>query len=120
MPNWPKVLQVDAWGRRDSYACVRNPDYVTWWLSLVEDQVKSYPLDGLMFGSERGGPLGNVLGNGGFARDGRPYCFCPHCRARGREKGIDAERARARVVQSQAGQKCSIVEKVRPQLGCTF
>src|SRR5690348_6031245 len=68
VPNWPKVLQVDAWGRADSYACVRNPDYITWWLSLVEDQVKSYELDGLMFGSERGGPLGNVLGNGGFAR----------------------------------------------------
>jgi hypothetical protein len=94
VPNWPKVLQVDAWGRRDSYACIRNPDYVTWWLSLVEDQVKSYPLDGLMFGSERNGPLGNVLGNGGFARDGNPYCFCAHCLRAGRDKGIDTDRAR--------------------------
>jgi hypothetical protein len=94
VPNWPKVLQVDAWGRADSYACVRNPDYITWWLSLVEDQVKSYELDGLMFGSERGGPLGNVLGDGGFARDGRPYCFCSHCLRAGLDRGIDPARAR--------------------------
>ena len=94
MPNWPKVLQVDPWGRRDGYACVRNPDYVTWWLSLVEDQVKSYPLDGLMFGSERNGPLGNVLGNGGFARDGCPYCFCSDCERAGLDRGIDLARAR--------------------------
>lgn len=94
VPNWPKVLQVDAWGRADSYACVRNPDYLGWWLGLVEDQVKSYELDGLMFGSERGGPLGNVLGNGGFARDGRPYCFCGHCLRAGLDRGIDPARAR--------------------------
>ena len=95
VPNWPKVLQADAWGRADPYACVRNPDYVAWWLSLVEDQVKSYSLDGLMFGSERGGPLGNVIGNGGFARNGNPYCFCRHCLQAGLDRGIDTERARA-------------------------
>ncbi|MFF0823886.1 hypothetical protein ACFYUR_26240 [Micromonospora haikouensis] len=94
VPNWPKVLQVDAWGRADPYACVRNPDYVAWWLGLIEDQLKSYPLDGLMFGSERHGPLGNVLGDGGFARDGNPYCFCPHCETAGHRRGIDVRRAR--------------------------
>ncbi len=94
VPNWPKVLQVDAWGRADSYACVRNPDYVAWWLSVIEDQVKSYELDGLMFGSERGGPLGNVLGNGGLARDGSPYCFCDYCLRAGLDRGIDPARAR--------------------------
>jgi hypothetical protein len=93
VPNWSKVLQVDAWGRTDSYACVRNPDYVAWWLSLLEDQVRHYELDGIMFGSERNGPLGNVLEDGGFARDGRPYCFCPHCVAAGERRGIDSRRA---------------------------
>ena len=77
VPGWPAVLQVDAWGRTDTYVCVRNPGYVTWLLALIEDQVKSYPLDGLMFGSERNGPLGNLLAGGGFARDANPYCFCP-------------------------------------------
>jgi hypothetical protein len=93
VPNWPKVLQVDAWGRADQYACIRNPEYVNWILSLVEDQIKSYPIDGLMFGSERNGPLGNVLEDGGLARDGRPYCFCEHCVTAGEREGIDSRLA---------------------------
>jgi hypothetical protein len=92
--NWPKVLQVDAHGRADSYACLRNPDYQAWWLSVVEDQVRSYPLDGLMWGSERQGPLDNALSDGGFARTGTPYCFCDHCLAAGERAGIDSRRAR--------------------------
>ncbi len=92
--GWPRVLQVDARGRLDTDACLRNPDYVTWWLALIEDQVTSYPLDGLMFGSERGGPLGNVLGGGGFARNGNPYCFCAHCEAAGERRGMDSRRTR--------------------------
>lgn len=94
VPNWPKVLQIDAWGRADPYACLRNPDYLNWWLGIVEDQVKSYDLDGIMWGSERNGPLGNVLNDGGFARDGAPYCFCPHCVEAGARQGIDASRAK--------------------------
>jgi len=93
VPNWPQVLQLDAWGRSDVYACLRNPDYINWWLALTEDQVRNYDLDGIMFGSERNGPLGNVLGNGGFARDGMAYCFCQYCVAAGEERGIDARRA---------------------------
>ncbi|HEV7187250.1 MAG TPA: hypothetical protein VGN28_05090 [Blastococcus sp.] len=94
VPNWTKVLQVDAYGRTDVYACLRNPDYQAWWLSLVEDQVRSYPLDGIMWGSERQGPLDNALSDGGFARTGIPYCFCEHCVAAGTRQGIDARRAR--------------------------
>jgi hypothetical protein len=99
VPNWPLVLQVDAWGRTDVDACLRNPDYVNWWLALVEDQVKSYPIAGLMFGSERSGPLGNVLGAGGLARNGNPYCFCQHCVTAGEQRGIDARRAREACVE---------------------
>ena len=87
VPNWTKVLQVDAYGRTDAYACLRNPDYQAWWLSLVEDQVRSYPLDGIMWGSERQGPLDNALSDGGFARTGIPYCFCEHCVAAGTRRG---------------------------------
>jgi hypothetical protein len=93
VPNWPKVLQVDATGRTDTYACIRNPDYINWILSLVEDHIKSYSIDGLMFGSERNGPLGNVLEDGGLARDGRPYCFCDYCVAAAEREGIDTRRA---------------------------
>ena len=46
-PNFPKVLEVDAWGRPTRRPCFNNPDYRNWHLSIVEDYVKSYPLDGL-------------------------------------------------------------------------
>jgi hypothetical protein len=94
VPNWPKVLQVDCYGRRDPYACVRNPDYVAWWLSVLQDTLAHHPLDGVMFGAERNGPLGNVLAGGGFARDGMSFCFCVHCEAAGAARGIDPRRAR--------------------------
>ncbi len=88
LPGWSNVLQVDAWGRSDPYACLRNPDYVAWWLGLTEDQVKTYRPDGIMIGSERNGPLDNALSEGGFARDGNAYSFCVHClRARVRRRG---------------------------------
>jgi hypothetical protein len=94
IPGWSNVLQVDTWGRTDPYACLRNPDYIAWWRGLVEDQVKSYELDGLMIGAERNGPLDNVLSEGGFARDGGSYCFCEHCIRAASEQGIDVSRAR--------------------------
>ncbi len=94
VPRWTRVLQVDARDRLDSDACLRNPAYVTWWLSVVEDHLRFHPLDGIMFGSERGGPLGNVLGRGGFARTGTAYCFCRHCEEAAARRGLDARRAR--------------------------
>ena len=46
-------------------------------------------MDGYQWGAERVGPLSQLIQGGGV-----PYCFCEFCRAKGREKGIDAERAR--------------------------
>jgi hypothetical protein len=89
LPNWVKVLVVDAYGRPGRLPCFNNPDYKNFWLATSEDMFRSYELDGFQFGGERTGPLSNLLMGGSI-----PYCFCTHCRARGREKGIDAERAR--------------------------
>jgi hypothetical protein len=94
IPGFSNVLQIDTWGRTDNYACLRNPDYIAWWRGLVEDQVKSYDLDGLMIGGERNGPLDNVLSDGGFARNGGSYCFCRFCIQAATEQGIDVRRAR--------------------------
>ena len=94
IPGWSNVLQVDTWGRADPYACLRNPDYIAWWRGLVEDQVRSYDVDGIMIGAERNGPLDNVLSEGGFARDGGSYCFCDFCIRAATDQGIDVARAR--------------------------
>ncbi|HEX4213382.1 MAG TPA: hypothetical protein VIA06_08675 [Candidatus Dormibacteraeota bacterium] len=90
-PNFPKVLEVDAWGRPATRPCFNNPDYRNWHLSIVEDYVKSYDLDGLAWCSEHCGPL-NLLMEGPVRAE-QIACFCAHCRALGRERGIDPERA---------------------------
>ena len=89
LPNWVKVLTIDAHGRPGRLPCFNNPDYRNFWLATSEDLFRTYELDGFQFGAERSGPLSGLVLNGT-----PPYCFCPHCRARGREKGIDVERAR--------------------------
>ncbi len=83
-----RLLQRDAFGRPMAQPCYANPDYRAWMLGLMEDYAKSYPVAGIMWGSERRGPFeATVLG-------GAPYCFCEHCLAAGRAAGIDVERAR--------------------------
>lgn len=87
--NWTNVVSIDVYGRLHPFTCFNKPDYRNFWLSTVEDMFKSYPLDGLQYGSERCGPLSRVL-----FWDDVPTCFCDHCVARAKTKGIDAERAR--------------------------
>jgi hypothetical protein len=93
IPNWPKILSVDVYGRLTHLPCWNHPDYRNWWLSTVEDLFKSYPLDGFKFGSERSGPLTNLL-VGAHHGVTVPACFCEHCLAKGRAQGIRGEQAR--------------------------
>jgi len=94
--NFEKVAEVDIYGRRTGQACLNNPDIRHFLNSLVEDYIKSHEIDGIMWGSERQGPLNNAIGSrhGGFNGRASLTCFCEHCRARGRERGISVERAR--------------------------
>ncbi len=97
-PGFAEAAEVDLHGRPGSRPCYRNPQTRAFWLGQVEDYLRSYEVDGLMFGSERQGPLNNALGasHGGAGSDpGRVACFCPHCLAAARQEGINAERARA-------------------------
>jgi hypothetical protein len=94
IPNWPKILALDVYGRPTRLPCWNNPDYRKWWISTVEDLFKSYALDGFKYGAERSGPLSNLI-MGTPHGVAVPVCFCEHCVAKGRAKGIDPERARA-------------------------
>jgi hypothetical protein len=83
-------------GKPAARVCYRNPNTMNFWLGLTEDFLRSYPLDGLMFGSERQGPLNAAIGasHGGGAAPGTVGCFCPHCLEAAKKEGINAERAR--------------------------
>lgn len=101
LPHWDSLYEVDFHGRRmrrhPSGPCNNNPRYRGFLLGLVEDYVRSYELDGIMWGSERQGGLLNALGayhNGSRADPSQATCFCEFCQQKGRADGIDVERAR--------------------------
>ncbi len=97
LPGIEQVQEVDLHGRRAGTLCFNNPHYRNFLLGLVEDYTRSYEIDGIMWGSERQGALGNALGasHGGGGRDpGRVTCFCPFCERKAREKGIDFGRVK--------------------------
>ncbi len=99
--KWAETYEVDFRGRRasghPSGRCYNHPFYRAFILGLVEDYSRSYPIDGVMWSSERQGGFLNALGawaHGEHADPGRATCFCEHCVKRGREQGIDVERAK--------------------------
>jgi hypothetical protein len=89
--HFEKVVTVDVYGNPTQTGCWTHPEYRAFWNAVVEDLFRSYELDGFQWGAERMGPLMNVILPW---NDRPPTCFCQHCRARGRDKGIDPERAR--------------------------
>ena len=96
VPGIDKAFEVDVHGKPAARVCYRNPNTMNFWLGLTEDFLRSYPLDGLMFGSERQGPSershrGESWGRR-RARNGR--VLLPAL-PRSREEGRHQRRARA-------------------------
>lgn len=95
IPHWEKLYEVDFHGRRatghPSGPCKNNPYYRGYLLNLVEDYIRSYPIDGIMWGAERQSGFLNALNTGD---SGRATCFCEFCQKKAKDAGIDVERAR--------------------------
>jgi len=96
VPGFEQAREMMVDGQRSTFACTRNPNTRNFWLGLVEDYLRSYDVDGLMWGSERQGPLGSVLGtnHGGAGAGGRAACFCQYCTEAAKSQGINVDRAR--------------------------
>ena len=96
VPGFEAAREVTLVGRPSTFACSRNPNTRHFWLGLVEDYLRSYDVDGLMWGSERQGPLGNALvsNHAGIGDGGGVACFCQYCISAAKERGIDVDRAR--------------------------
>jgi hypothetical protein len=101
VPHWESLYEVDHHGRRTTGhpggPCFNNPAYQNFTLGLVEDYARSYDIGGIMWGSERqSGFLNTLLLSQSDIQDpGRTTCFCEFCQKKGRDHGIDVERARA-------------------------
>jgi len=96
VPGFDRAREVVLAGPAATTACTRNPNTRNFWLGLVEDYLRSYDVDGLMWGSERQGPLGSLLGtnHGGTGAGGRVACFCQYCIEAARKQGISVDRAK--------------------------
>ncbi len=96
IPNIDKFQERDLDGRNAHTVCFNNPDTHKFWLALQEDFVKSYDIDGIMWGSERYGPFANMV-ESVHQRNGndptRVTCFCEFCQAKAKSRGIDVARA---------------------------
>ena len=64
-----------------------------------------------MWGSERQGPLGSLLGtnHGGVGAGGRVACFCQYCIEAAKNEGINVDRAKAGL--------CTVLTKWSAALG---
>jgi hypothetical protein len=86
---------VDAWGRIHRQSCVNNPRWRDFQVASVEDLVREHPwLRGVMFMHERSGPLSAAFCDAGYGDGRAAFCFCDHCCAKGRARGMDPERAK--------------------------
>ena len=97
LPNIEKLQERDLYGRNADTLCVNNPNYRNFLTGLVEDYARSYDIDGIMWGSERQGALCDSLGathDTPPVDPGNVTCFCQFCQSKGKERGIDVERAR--------------------------
>jgi hypothetical protein len=93
IPNYTKVAEIDAYGRRTTSACFNHPDYRAHLMGKIESYLSGYAanVDGIAWGCERMGPFQNMIG-GGWSTAGIA-CFCEHCRAKARERDVSAARA---------------------------
>jgi hypothetical protein len=95
VPNFTKSLEVDVWGRPSNKPCFRNPDYRWWILGRMEDYARSWPLDGIVWCSERTGPLNHLIGNRSRYTARNIACFCEFCQQAFRDRGYDPQRGLA-------------------------
>ncbi|MGQ0835697.1 MAG: hypothetical protein ACT4O5_12415 [Gammaproteobacteria bacterium] len=99
LPGMADLREVDFSGQRARYMlCPLHPDYREFILGLTRDYCESYEIDGLMWSSERQGPLHNAISaesKAGVVDDrARVGCFCEFHRKAGQDRGIDFGRAK--------------------------
>ncbi|HUR60415.1 MAG TPA: hypothetical protein VM029_22020 [Opitutaceae bacterium] len=98
-PGHEKMCEYDFNGQRAETSCKANPFYRRLLNGVMEDMIRSYDVDGIMYIAERQGPFMDTLGLRfrGIKRGlpGSRTCFCEHCQATARNRGINIAKAKA-------------------------
>ena len=61
IPNITQTLEIDILGRLGDEPSTSNPDYRNWIHSMIEDQVRNYDIDGVMWCNERNSPIDTLI-----------------------------------------------------------
>jgi hypothetical protein len=95
LPGIDQLEEKEFSGQNAATCCFNNPNYRAWLLGMVENWARNYPVDGIMWGSERQGAFANMIGsNHNRAGLESATCFCNYCVAKGKARGIDPDRVR--------------------------
>src|SRR5581483_3167764 len=95
VPGVPALREIDWQGRPANTLCPLQPDYREFLIGLTRDYCQSYELDGLMWGSERQGPLLNGMSaKVGKGDPAHVTCFCELHQKAANDRGIDVKRAK--------------------------
>ena len=95
-PGAREAAEIDLYGRQTGTLCLFNPNVRSFWTSLVTDLCRSYDIDGILFFTERNGPLLTALGASHFQTisSSGVTCFCENHQKAAKEHGINFERAK--------------------------
>ena len=99
VPGTEALRERDFNGALAETTCKNNPRYRNLTLGVVENVIRSYDVDGVLYMAERQGAFTDTLGMRfrGKARGlpGSRTCFCEFCRQKAEKLGISVRRARA-------------------------
>jgi len=99
LPGREKLLERDFNGQQARTTCKNNSGYRDLLAGMVEDLIRSYNVDGIMYMAERQGAFTDTLGLRfrGLERGlpGSRTCFCDVCQAKAEKQGIRYDRVLA-------------------------
>lgn len=93
-PHYEKLTEVDIDGNPTGKVNLVSPDYRGLLFGLVEDCIRSYEVDGVLWRTERTGPISDVLGFTHTGNVGKAVSFDRYTLERARKRGINPVRAK--------------------------
>jgi hypothetical protein len=93
LPGADTLTERDLYGKPTHEVCLNNPRYQQLLMGILEDCVRSYDVDGVLYRSERIGPLSKTLGLNHFGPS-PAVCFCQYCAAKAKKADIRPDRVR--------------------------
>jgi hypothetical protein len=92
-PFYELLSEVDIDGNPTGNVNLINPEYRGLLFGMIEDCLRSYDIDGLLWRTERMGPISNILGFDHTGDTGPAVSFDPYTMVRAQDKKIDIDKA---------------------------